>query len=376
MTILHLIETGGPGGAEQMLLRLADEYAERGFSQLVCLRKEGWLSGEVRRRSLDLEIMPLGTLPDLQWMRKMRALVRRCDVRAIHAHEFAMNVRSGILSRWLDVPAVATVHGKGYVDAKGSRRFAYRATARWTRMVAVSADIRTYLIDSVGVDPQRTIVIANGVDIDRYRFDPAGRREMRDRFKIAEGDLLLGSIGSYYPVKGHRYLIEAMKKVVAAHPGAKLLLVGQGSLEGDLRRQIADGALGQNVQVTGYIENTPALLSALDIFVMPSLSEGLPLALLEAAVAGRCIVASQTGGIPEVIADGQSGLLVPPGDAKALADALIRLASDAELRRALAAKAQAIVTQSWSIHRTADRYLELLADGGPTEPQRTGQPNL
>src|SRR5512133_1743893 len=176
--ILHLIETGGPGGAEQMLLRLADEYGRRGLSQLVCLRKEGWLAGEVRRRGIPLEIRRLGRLPDFAWLQELRQLAHIYGVKAIHAHEFAMNVRGAMLAKWLGIPSVATVHGKGYYGDKWTRRMAYRMTSRLTNIVAVSEDIRNHLINVVEITPRRASVIPNGVDAERFSFNAEKRRIM------------------------------------------------------------------------------------------------------------------------------------------------------------------------------------------------------
>lgn len=358
--ILHLIETGGPGGAEQVLLRLADEYGRRGFSQMVCLRKEGWLAEEVRRRGLPLEILPLGQLPDLSWLCELWRLTRTYGVTAIHAHEFAMNVRGALLAKWLGIPTVATVHGKGYFGDKWSRRLAYRVTSRLANIVAVSEDIRYHLINLGRISPLRASVIPNGVDTRRFLFNAEKRRVMRAQFGVQEDQLLLGTVGSYYPIKGHRFLIDAMQKLVAIDRNVKLVMAGQGPLEEELRKQINDKALGAHVQIVGYVEDTPGLLSALDIFVMPSLSEGQPLALLEAAANGRCIVATNVGGIPEIIVNGESGVIVPPGDVDALADALAILLIEPESRRALATNAATTVQSGWSIQRTADRYLALL----------------
>jgi glycosyltransferase involved in cell wall biosynthesis len=361
--ILHLIETGGPGGAEQMLLRLADEYGQRGLPQLVCLRKDGWLAEEVRRRGLPLEIRPLGRLPDLGWLRELRQLVRAYKVTAIHAHEFAMNIRAAMLAKYLGLPSVATVHGKGYYTDKLSRRLAYRGASWMSNIVAVSEDIRNQLVNLVGISPHRVSMIPNGVDTERFRFDAEKRSAIRSQLGVGLDQLLIGSIGSYYPVKGHKFLVEAMKRVVVNGRTVKLVMAGQGPLAGELREQVNENNLKENVQIVGYIDDTPGLLSALDIFVMPSLSEGLPLALLEAAANGRCIVASKVGGIPEIITDNENGILVSPGDVDALAGALARALNEPERRKALGKCAEKIAQNSWSIRRTADLYLALLQRG-------------
>lgn len=358
--ILHLIETGGPGGAEQMLLRLADEYSRRGLAQMVCLRKEGWLAGEVRRRGIPLEVKPLGRLPDLAWLRELRTLARTRGVAAIHAHEFAMNVQGALLAKWLCIPSVGTVHGKGYYADKWVRRLTYRAASRLTSLVAVSEDIRSNLITLVGVKPQRVTVIPNGVDTERFRFDAEKRSLIRSSLGVRDDQLLLGTVGSYYPVKGHRFLVDAVGKLTPLFPELQLVMAGQGPLAEALRKQADERGLGERVRVIGYVEDTAGFLSALDIFIMPSLSEGQPLALLEAAANGRCIVATDVGGIPEIIANGVSGIIVSAGDADALADAVALLAADPDRRRGLAAGALAAVQGGWSIRRTADRYLALL----------------
>jgi glycosyltransferase involved in cell wall biosynthesis len=358
--ILHLIETGGPGGAEQMLLRLADEYGRRGVSQMVCLRKEGWLAEEVRRRGLHLVVKSLGRLPDLHWLSELRKLAQEFGVTAIHSHEFAMNVRGAILAKWLKIPSVVTVHGKNYYGDKWSRRLAYRGISRLTNVIAVSKDIRNYLIDVVGIASLRVVVIPNGVDTKHFCFNAEKRNTIRARFDVLDDQLLIGAVGSYYPVKGHRFLIDAMQTLVTIEPDVKLVIAGQGTLSEELKRQVNEMKLTENVQIVGYIEDTPGLLSALDIFVMPSLSEGHPLALLEAAVNGRCIVATHVGGIPEIIVDGESGLLVPPGNAGVLADALGGLLVEPETRQLLAKNAEAMANKNWSIQRSADSYLALL----------------
>ena len=358
--ILHLIETGGPGGAEQMLLRLAEEYGRRGFAQMVCLRKDGWLAKEIRKRELPLVIHPLGRLPDVAWLTVLRRKALSCGVQAIHSHEFAMNVRGTLLARTLGVPSVATVHGTGYFGDKWARRFAYRVTSRLSNFVAVSTDIRQHLIQDGGLSPNRVSVIPNGVDTARFRFDPQKRSAMRCQLGFQQHEFLLGTVGSYYPVKGHRFLIEAMRELVKVYPGLKLVMAGQGPLAKDLQKLAVEQGVGSNVQIAGYIEDIPAFLSALDVFVMPSLSEGQPLALLEAAANGRCIVASKVGGIPEIIKAGKTGILVPPGEVNQLAEAIAYVFKNSDKRQAIAGTALEQISNYWSIERTVERYLDLL----------------
>ncbi|MBU5613500.1 glycosyltransferase [Geomonas azotofigens] len=357
--ILHLIETGGPGGAEQMLLRLAAEYSKRGMEQLVCLRKEGWLADEVRRRGFSLEVIPVGSLPDLGWILELVKLTRRYGIRGIHSHEFAMNIRGTLLSKVSCLPCVATVHGKTYYADKPSRRLAYQFVSKYAKLVAVSEDIGDFLVKFVNVSRDRLTVIPNGIDLDTYDFSLEERLAMRQNLGIQEDQFLIGAIGSYYPVKGHRFLLDAMVKVIKKEPRARLVVAGQGPLEKELLRQASNCGIEDKILITGYVDDTPALLSALDIFVMPSLSEGQPLALIEAAANGRCIVATAVGGIPEIITDGVNGILIPPGNVDDLADVLVMLLRDFPVREHLAASAVESARR-FSVKRAADSYLSLL----------------
>lgn len=357
--ILHLIETSGPGGAEQMLLRLADEYARRGISQMVCLRKDGWLATEVRRRSLELIIEPLGRLPDFNWLRKLYIHSLGRGVCAIHAHEFAMNVRGALLGKWLGIPVVATVHGKGYYADKWSRKQAYKLVSHIANLVAVSRDIREHMTSQCGLDIRKVKVIPNGIDVKRFRFDPDKRKLFREQLGVPDSTVLLGTVGSYYPVKGHSYLIKAMKNLVAVESDIKLVLAGQGPLQETLRNQAASCGLEDYVNVVGYIEDTVGFLSALDIFVMPSLSEGFPLALIEAAANERCIVATNVGGIPEIIVNNENGILVAPHDSDDLYVSIIKLLSS-EKRYKLGKNAFKKIYKNWHIKKTADSYLKIL----------------
>lgn len=360
-TILHSIETGGPGGAEQMMLRLAEAYRQRGHRQVVCLRKDGWLADQVRARGFELVLRPLGRSPDIGWMRWLAARIAELGVDAVHAHEFAMNFHASAAARLAGVPAVATFHGRAYYSETALRRGVCRLVSRMASVVAVSDDIRAHLCESAGLRAGRLHLILNGVDVARYKFDPAARQQQRAVLGLTQDQPLIGAVGSYYPVKGHRYLIEAMGLLVVERPDVQLVIAGQGPLAADLERQIAAAELQANVRLLGYVDDPAALLSAFDVFAMPSLSEGLPLALLEAAATGRAVVASRVGGIPEVINHDVTGVLVPAGEVEPLAQALKDLVAVPNHREQLGAAAARYVREKWSIDSTAEQYLNLLA---------------
>lgn len=347
-----------------MMLRLAEVYGRHGHNQIVCLRKDGWLAEQVRQRGYKLLIRPLGRSPDVRWIFWLASRMRALSVNAVHAHEFAMNFHATAAARLIGLPAVATFHGRAYYAETRMRRAISRLTSHTASVVAVSEDIRRHLCEAAGLAGHRVHFIPNGVDVDRFRFDPEARERERAALGVSGQQFLIGAVGSYYPVKGHSHLIKALRLVVDAASDVQLVIAGQGPLAAELQQQVDAMNLTRNVRLLGYVADPAALLSALDAFVMPSLSEGRPLALLEAAANGRPIVASSVGGIPELVDHETTGLLVPPADPRELAEALGRLMANADLRGRLGANAARTIREKWSIELTASHYLRLLLGNG------------
>jgi glycosyltransferase involved in cell wall biosynthesis len=215
----------------------------------------------------------------------------------------------------------------------------------------------------------RFAVIPNGVDLDRFAL-PAAPCTLRRDFGIPNDAILLGVVARLEPEKGHRILIDAMAEVVRRAPRTWLAIVGEGSLEGELRRQVEGlpaAARGQ-VVLTGRRGDVAAVTSDLDVAVLPSLREAQGISLLEAMARQRPVVASAVGGIPEVVTDGESGLLVPPADPVGLADALVRVARSPVLREQLGEAGYRAVVERFSIgaqvRRIQEIYDEELARAG------------
>lgn len=304
--------------------------------------------------------MPLTGPLNLQWFRACLRLLHREQVALIHAHEFSAILCGWIVAMMAGIPIVATVHGKNYFWEKLRRRVIYRLVNRHGTMVAVSQDLKRFMCEKVGVTEERVEVIYNGVA-------PAqtGTVEEAQTCKAELGvsgcSPLLGVVGSLYPVKGHRFLLEAMPEVLRRWPKAQLLVIGRGELEGALKEQAEQLAIGANVHFLGMRQDVPRLLSVLDVFVLPSLSEGLSLALLEAMASGTPVVATRVGGNPELIDHGRTGFLVQPEDAKDLAANLLNLLNDPAMMQQFGRQAAERVRQHFSMEQMVDRYTDLYA---------------
>jgi glycosyltransferase involved in cell wall biosynthesis len=258
-------------------------------------------------------------------------------------------------ARRAGVPHVIAMHGGRYYAQRLRRRLALRAAvALSARTVAVSEDSTRRLVRDLHLAPGRVATIPNGVP-----YAPPERVRLREELGLGAADRLLVSVGNLYPVKGHLFLVEALARVARQHPTAHLAIAGRGEQEPALRACAEAHGIADRVHLLGLRADVPAVLAAADVFVLPSLSEGLPLALLEAMLAGRPIVSSNVGEVAVALAHGEAGVLVPPGDAAALAGALDRVLRDREASAQLGARAARRAAAEYELSRMVARWVSL-----------------
>jgi glycosyltransferase involved in cell wall biosynthesis len=337
LRIAQLIESDGPGGAERVVIDLAKGFQAAGSQSVVFLPAdgEGWLARQLAGSGVAIEYFHLDRPVSPACARSLAAAFRRHRVAIAHSHEFSMAVY-GALASWLaGVQHVITMHGSRYYAGRLQRRAALRAAIGLSgATVAVSTPLAGQMSRDLLVARAHVEMISNGV-----RHIPADGSPIRDELRLGTGDRLLVSVGNLYPVKGHAHLIDALAHLVDRHPNVHLAICGRGDLEGPLLARARDHRLA-NVHLLGLRSDVGAVLAAADLFVLPSLSEGLPLALLEAMFTGCPIVASDVGQVAAALGRGDAGVLVPPGDAAALAAALDDLLSDPARARLLGERAR------------------------------------
>lgn len=356
--VLHLSSTSGPGGAEMLVSRIASGLDRNRFASLVGLFSPGWVKDRCESLSLPTVVIPMSNQWDVGWISRCCAVVRQRRVSLIHAHEFRANVFGALVAKLCGIPLVGTVHGKNYYPDHAKRRVAYRWVSRVTRMVTVSHDLQRFLEEQIGIPHHRIAVIHNGVDMVPRR--PSEQiRKTRSEFGIDEGAFVLGIVGSLYQVKGHAYLFRALGPILAHYPETRLLVIGQGELEQTLKQQVADLGIEKAVLFLGLRNDVPRLLPALDLFVLPSLSEGLSVALLEAMSAGVPVLASNVGGNPEIVIDGETGYLVSPGRSDQLASRIIKIMSNHEAIRLVGERGREWVAKEFTTARMLERYQDL-----------------
>lgn len=356
LTIAQMLESGGPGGAETVLLQLTGELRSRGHTIVPIRMPDGevWLNNQLRDRGLEPVEFQIRRTVDLTAGRRLADLLRARGVDVVHSHEFTMAVYGAAACRRLGIPHVITMHGNQTMANALRRRMALRwAFRRSKAVIAVSRATRQDLLKRLGARAGEIQVIPNGVP-----SRPGTPEGPRAEFGIQPEDVVILAVGNLSERKGHIVLLRSMALLEEQGISVpwRVIIAGRGEEHDRLESFAREKGLTDRVHLAGHRDDIPDLQAAAHILCMPSLWEGLPLAVLEGMHAGNCIVATRTSGIPEAITSEENGLLVEPGDEGELAQALRRVLEDRPLRERLSAAALATAQSDFSIGGMADRY--------------------
>jgi len=286
---------------------------------------------------------------------RIAKFVKRNNIDIIHAHTRVAQIIAGMVSIMTGVPFVSTCHGFFKYD-----RFFRKLFPCWgKRVIAISEAVRTHLMDDFKVPKDAAVVIYNGIEVDRYYVElPRARKDMmRKQMGFNEGPII-GTVGRLSPVKGHRYLLHAMREVHGENNLANLLIIGDGPYEGYLKKLSEElGLSGVTTFVTSQVDLRD-YYSLIDIYVFPSIQEGLGLALLEAMASSRACIATAVGGISNVIDEGKNGLLVPPAESHLLAEKIKTIMRDKALANSLRKAARESVEKKFPLEKTISETVE------------------
>ncbi len=370
LRIALMLETDGPGGAETVVLQLGEELRRRGHDVMPVgpAPDGGWLGREFAARGFTPRTYVLHRPLDWGCVTSLTALMQSHRTQVVHSHEFTMAVYGSVAARRAGARHVITMHGGRYYAEAWRRRMALRwAMAHSVATTAVSGATATDMRRTLGVPGDAVRVVPNGIAMPRGER-PTLRRELH----VGDDELLIVAIGNLYPVKAHAVLLRALAELEeqGGAPPWRLAIAGRGEEEQRLRDLAADAGIASRVHLLGFRSDTPDILAAGDLFVMPSLSEGLPLALVEAMATGLPIIASEVGGIPEVVARDTEAVLVPAASPPALAAAMRSLLGDPVRRIALGAAAQRRAHRDFSVATMCNAYEALYR--GAAAPERTG----
>ncbi len=367
--VLHVITSLDRGGAENYLLTLLSHADRARFDmEVAVLRGDGELVPEFQKRGIAVHLLRARHQLDLGALGQLTKLLRDGQFDVVHSHLFRADFYACLAADRLGSSRPRIVSTRHNDDRFFLHPLIgilhYLISGRQDMIIAISDHIARFTIARGVQDPRRVRRVYHGLQPSDADAEQRDRVRVREELGIPPGDFLVGNVGRLAPQKGQRHLVRAMPRLLERVPEAQAVIAGGGALEGPLRELAASLGVSDRVHVLGPRRDVPAIMQAIDAFAMPSIWEGFGIVLLEAMAAARPVVASRVATIPEVVADEESGLLVPPGDAAALADALARIALDRPLADRLGAAGRARLQALFSLEKmvgdTESLYEEVL----------------
>ncbi len=347
MKILLLTTHLNYGGISSYCVSLARRLAENGHTVTIA-SASGDLVGQLERSNISHIHIPIKTKSELSplvviSMLKLLRFVRQESIDIIHAQTRVTQVLAWYLSKITKIPFLTTCHG--FFRRNIGRQF----LPCWGRQViAISEAVRRHLMIDFYVSDENIALIHNGIDIGQFKVSPK-------RKDINHPDRTVGIIARLSLVKGHTYLIEAMAEVLSEFPDARLFIFGEGKIKYKLVQQAKELKINEKVFFMPAVANTAEVLQEIDIFVMPSLNEGLGLSVLEAQACSLAVIASNVGGIPTLVKDELTGLLVSAKQPRALAAAIMKIMQNKEVAMRLGQSARREVEKKFDLEQMAQK---------------------
>jgi len=369
INILYVIWSLGLGGAEQVVISLAKGLDKAKFNPVICcLNEKGKFADELEKTGIQVIALHKSGPLDLSIIDKLVRVIKENNIDIVNTHLWGANLWGRIAAHKAKVKVIATEHNldtwKNWLHIALDKWLSH-----WTdKIIAVSESVKYFYTHKVGIDPSKIVVIYNGIDSAKYNCAAADKQE----FNIKEGEAVIGIVGRLVPQKGHRYFLLAMKEILKKYGDSpqrgqypiKGIIIGSGPMENELKRYSQELGLEKDVIFAGLRTDIPRLLKMLDLLVMPSTREGLPMIALEAMAAGVPVIASKVGGTPEVVIDGETGILILPEDPDSLARAIVKCLASSAIRDKIVEGAKKIIEDKFQlahmIKNTENTYLELI----------------
>jgi glycosyltransferase involved in cell wall biosynthesis len=361
--ILHLISSSGLLGAEHVLLELAQYSKKQGLKVTIGVFENSHnpnleLANSAKKLGFNVQIFPCSGRFDKKTVHIIKDYVDTEDVKILHSHNYKSNFYAWRALSNDNVRWVVTNHGRRL----GFKLLFYNLldtviARRADKLIAVSDEIARKM-KLAGINPEKVHVIKNGINLNRF-IKNIGSNSIKESLGIKKEIRVIGTIGSLTKEKGHVYLLKAATNVIERFPEVMFLFVGDGKERMNLEKVASKLGIEDKIIFSGMREDVPEILSILDVFVLPSLNEGLPMALLEAQGARIPAVATRVGAIPVVLEDGVTGILVNSKDPEAISGAIIRILEDHDSALSMAQKGFERVRDNFSSEKMASKYLSI-----------------
>lgn len=334
--ILFIHQNMETGGAEEVKSILINNIDKEKFNvSLCCIGEKGEIGQELSDKGFYVRALKKSwRLHNISSTFALLKLIKQSKPDIVHTCLFYANYHGRIAAKLAKVPII--VSEEQNVD-KWKKKYLVFLLIDWLlskvtdRIIACSQAVKDFVLQNEKIETDKLLFVPNTFDLKKFvNHSSIDKENIKRALGLSDKDRIIGTVGSFSLQKGHTYLIKAMKEIVRNEPSCKLLMVGAGPLENELRKKVDKLGLNRQIIFTGLRRDIFNLLSILEIFILPSLWEGLPLVSLEAMAMAKPVVASQIPGITEVVIDGENGILVPPKNSNLLAKAILNLLKDSD----------------------------------------------
>lgn len=364
VNILQYIETSGPGGAETVLVNIAHHLNRDRFRPSVIVHQSDWLHEQLKKADIPTRVIPCQRSWDIGFLRQFIRACREQQIDLIHSHLYGASLYACLAGFILRVPVIATFHNELLLPGSPVRFMRLKNVLirhLASKIVLVADFMKGDYVIKGKYPPEKLVTVYNGIEF--APLDSSDHsNELRRELSLEQTDLLVGHVANFRAPKGHRYLIEAAALVCSGEPRARFLLVGDfgdGAIKAEVDKIIADNNLEDKIILTGFRSDAGQLLQIMDVFVLPSISEGHPLSVVEAMVAGKPVVATNVGGLPEIVKSEETGFLVEPRDVAGLAEKVSLLLNDEQLRVKMGSRGRELATSRFSLTAMMSEYEKL-----------------
>lgn len=360
LKVLHLVSSRGLYGAERVIINLTEAMNRQRFiPQVVLLRNDGYPNLEFIEafKKTKVHVIPAKKWIDFKALQRIKQLITDEQFDIIHCHEMKGRLYALLCVYKRKNILITTHHNwiKNNFVTSLFETFDAFYIRFFSRIIAVSYEVKNMLVKTM-ISSEKIEVIINGIDTDHFKINKDYRVKIRKELSVADNIKLVGSFGRISCEKGHIYFVKAAIEVLKKYPNTKFLILGNGPQEEEIKKYVLEQEASESIFILDFKGNIKEYYSALDIFVLPSMIEGTPMALIEAMSMGIPVVATKVGGVGKIIIHQKNGLLVPPKDTKELSGAIIRLLNDEEMSRFLSSNASETAASSYSAKRMAMEY--------------------
>jgi glycosyltransferase involved in cell wall biosynthesis len=372
--LVFMIDGLGWGGAERLMVPILSSLDKSKFEFRVCVlqNKNGNpVAEELRSLGILVDTLPIAYLRDISALKKIKEYLQSVDADLLHAQLEFSTILGGLAAKQIGIPTVVTLHT--IPSEKKSiklmlHQFLEDIILRYffDKVICVSEETQRFYLKNAGIDSKKSLVLYNGIDITAYSRPYKNRLEVLSEFNIPINAKVLTTVAVLREPKGIQYMIRAMPSLITIYPDIYYLIVGDGEYIDNLRDETVKANISSHVVFAGNRKDIPDILFASDLFVLPSLNEALPTVLAEAMAASLPILATNIGGIPEMIQVNLNGRLVPPANSQALANECISFFDDIKFSVKMGKAGRKMVGEKFNIEnqikQLQDLYIEVLTN--------------